>query len=192
MKHLLLTLLLTLFVGIGVCSAQTEHMKFKGIPMEGSLQTFTVKLRAKGFTPIGTQDGVAMLKGEFAGYKNCTIAAVADKSGMICKVTVVFPSMDKWGDLDNCYSNYKSMLTEKYGDPVLCEEYFNSSYDRDASSKMYGVQFDKYKYYSIFSCEQGDVQLEISHNGVSSCYVMLSYFDNANQEKLRQQIMDDL
>lgn len=34
MKHFLLTLLLTFIVG--VCSAQTEHMKFKGVPMEGN------------------------------------------------------------------------------------------------------------------------------------------------------------
>lgn len=36
MKQFLLTLLLTFAVGIGY--AQTEHMKFKGIPMEGTLQ----------------------------------------------------------------------------------------------------------------------------------------------------------
>ena len=46
-KHFLLTSLLTFIVG--VCSAQTEHMKFKGVPMEGTLQTFTSKLKAKGF-----------------------------------------------------------------------------------------------------------------------------------------------
>lgn len=67
MKQFLLTLLLTFAVGIGY--AQTEHMKFKGIPMEGTLQTFTTKLKTKGFTPIGIQDGVSMLTGEFAGYK---------------------------------------------------------------------------------------------------------------------------
>lgn len=190
MKQFLLTLLLTFAVGIGY--AQTEHMKFKGIPMEGTLQTFTTKLKTKDFTPIGIQDGVSMLTGEFAGYKNCTIGAIADKSGMICKVTVIFPSMDQWGELDKCYSGYKSMLTEKYGEPVKCEEYFDKLYDRDASSKMYGIKFDNYKYYSVFTCEQGDIQLEIAHDDVSSCYVMLSYFDNANQEKLRKQIMDDL
>ena len=117
MKHFLLTLLLTFIVG--VCSAQTEHMKFKGVPMEGTLQTFTSKLKAKGFMPIGVQDGVSLLKGEFAGYKDCTICAVADKSGMICKVSVIFPAMDKWGDLERCYSNYKSMLSEKYGAPEI-------------------------------------------------------------------------
>lgn len=46
MKKFLLTLLLTFAVGIGY--AQTEHMKFKGIPMEGTLQTFTNKHENEG------------------------------------------------------------------------------------------------------------------------------------------------
>ena len=96
MKQFVLSLLIAVCT---VCNAQTGHMKFKGVPMEGTLQSFTTKLKAKGFTPVGIQDGVSLLKGEFAGYKNCTIGAVADKSGMICKVSVIFPEMDKWGDL---------------------------------------------------------------------------------------------
>ena len=189
MKHLFLTLILTFAVGIGY--AQTEHMKFKGIPMEGTLQSFTNQLKTKGFMPIGIQDGVSLLKGEFAGYKDCTIGAVADKSGMICKVSVFFPEMEKWGDLERCYLNYKSMLTEKYGDPKDCVERFQSSYADDDNSKKYELKMDRCKYYSIFSGDNGEIQLEITHQSFT-CYVMLSYFDNANQDKLRKQIMDDL
>lgn len=36
--------------------------------------------------------------------------------------------MDKWGDLERCYSNYKSMLSEKYGDPKDCVENFQHDY----------------------------------------------------------------
>ena len=189
MKHFLLTLLLTFIVG--VCSAQTEHMKFKGVPMEGTLQTFTSKLKAKGFMPIGVQDCVSLLKGEFAGYKDCTICAVADKSGMICKVSVIFPTMDKWGDLERCYLNYKSMLSEKYGEPKDCVEKFQNDYANDNNSKKHELSMDRCKYYSIFDGDNGEIQLEITHQSMT-CYVMLSYFDNANQEKLRKQIMDDL
>lgn len=190
MRHLLLTVLLTFVVSL--CSAQTEHMKFKGIPMEGTLQTFTDKLKAKGYTSVGIQDGVSLLTGEFAGYKNCKIGAVADNSGIICKVSVVFPDMDKWGELEQCYSNYKSMLTEKYGEPAICEESFSDGFSHDDFNKICAIQLDKCKYYSAFKSELGNIQLEINHNGFTSCYVMLSYFDNANQDKLRQQIMDDL
>ena len=188
----ILVIMMAIMMYVTSFAQTTEHMKFKGVPMEGTLQTFTNKLKAKGFTPLGVQDGVSLLKGDFAGYKGCIIAAVADKSGMICKVSVVSPSMDKWGELELCYNSYKSMLTDKYGEPIKSEEYFSEGYNRDASDKIYGVEFDKYKYYSLFSCKEGEIQLEISHDGVTSCYVMLSYFDNANQEKLRQQMMDDL
>ena len=43
-----------------------------------------------------------------------------DKNGMICKVSVAFPEMEKWGDFERCYLNYKSMLSEKYGEPKDC------------------------------------------------------------------------
>lgn len=189
MKHFLLTLLLTFVVGIS--SAQTEHMKFKGIPMEGTLRTFTGQLRAKGFTTVATQDGISLLNGEFAGYKNCTICAVANKSGMVYKVSVSFPAMDKWEDLERCYLNYKSMLSEKYGEPKDCVEKFKNSFAKDDYIKMNELEMDGCKYYSIFSGNNGEIQLEITHQK-HTCYVMLSYFDNANQEKLREQIMDDL
>lgn len=51
MKHLLTSLLL--FFAVGICSAQSEHMKFKGIPMEGSLNSFVDKLKSKGYTYLG-------------------------------------------------------------------------------------------------------------------------------------------
>ena len=63
MKQLILSLLLAVCT---VCNAQTNHMKFKGIPIEGTLDSFVQKLKSKGFTYLGQQDGMALLKGEFA------------------------------------------------------------------------------------------------------------------------------
>lgn len=190
MKHIIIMVLAVLFGGI--CQAQTEHMKFKGIPMEGTLRSFTNQLEAKGYTCIGIQNGVSMLTGEFAGYKGCVIGVVTDNSGTICKVVVLFPEMDTWSDLYACYATYKEMLTEKYGEPSQSNEYFEEPYNNEAADKIYGVKFDNCKYYSDFSCDQGSITLEISHDGVTKCFVKLSYYDNANQDNLRKQIMDDL
>ena len=55
MKHLFFTVLFSVLVS--VCSAQTNHMKFKGVPMEGTLNSFVQKLKDKGFTYIGAQVG---------------------------------------------------------------------------------------------------------------------------------------
>jgi hypothetical protein len=189
MKQILIALIL--MITSSVAFAQSGHMKFKGVPMEGTLQTFTNKLKAKGYTPIGIQDGVSILQGEFAGYKKCTIGAVADKSGMICKVSVIFPTMEKWGELESCYKNYKEMLTEKYGEPKDCIEQFQESYADDDNSKKHELSMDRCKYISTFAGDNGEIQLEITHQSFN-CYVMLSYFDNANQAKLKKQIMEDL
>ena len=99
--------------------------------------------------------------------------------------------MEKWGELEKCYENYKSMLTEKYGKPEQVEEKFQNDYVDDDNSKKYELGMDRCKYYCVFSEPNGDIQLEITHQSFN-CYVMLSYFDNVNQSKLRQQIMDDL
>ncbi|MCS2563584.1 hypothetical protein NXY46_21465 [Bacteroides ovatus] len=54
-------------------------MTFKGVPINGTLNEFVSKLKQKGLAHIGTEEGIAMLKGDFAAYKNCTIAAVSLK-----------------------------------------------------------------------------------------------------------------
>ena len=54
--------------------AQTsEHLSFKGVPIDGTLNVYVSKMEKGGFTLIGTEDGVAMLKGDFAAYKGCII-----------------------------------------------------------------------------------------------------------------------
>ena len=72
MRKLFLLSLLLMFSF--VLSAQTEHMKFAGIPLNGSIEQFQKKLVAKGFRlntkmskmlPVGTRSFV----GTFAGKK---------------------------------------------------------------------------------------------------------------------------
>lgn len=95
MKHLFLTVLLSVLVNLSF--AQTNHMKFKGIPMEGTLNSFVQKLKDKGFTYIGAQDGMAILKGEFAATKGCTIGVARfEDRDQVNIVAVIFPEKDSW------------------------------------------------------------------------------------------------
>lgn len=83
------------------------------------------------------------------------------------------------------------MLTEKYGEPKVCVEKFQNEYVEDDNNRMYEVKFDRCKYYCVFVCKNGDITLEITQQNLD-CYVQLSYYDKANQDKLRQNIMEDL
>ena len=54
------------------------------------------------------------------------------------------------------------------------------------------VKFDKCKYYTIYETEKGSIQLSIEHDGVISCFVMLSYYDKINSDIIKAKAIDDL
>ena len=85
------------------------------------------------------------------------------------------------------------MLTKKYGKPSDEVERFDSySKPSDDGSRMIQVQLDKCKYYTIFSTPKGDIELSIQHNGVTSCFVLLKYYDKINTNAVQEDAMNDL
>lgn len=195
MKKYLVMLYLA-FTVFATASAQetTEHMTFKGIPIDGTLNSFVTKLKQKGFTHWGTSDGVAMFGGDFAAYKNCTVGAVSSKDkDLVVKVAVIFPFQETWSALENNYISLKQMLTTKYGEPSDCVETFQSySQPKDDNMKMHELRMDRCKYYTIFETEKGNIELQLGHSSVSECYVILSYYDAINQKTVMSDAMDDL
>lgn len=173
-------------------SAQS-HLSFKGVPIDGTLKQYTQQMQNKGFTLIGTEDGISMLTGDFAGYKGCTIGVATLKNkDLVSTIAVIFPSYDTWSQLYSCYSNLKDMLSEKYGEPEDVVEMFDSKYVDDDNSRMHELKMDRCKYISSFSTKLGDIQLSIEHDGFTSCFVMLKYYDKTNSDAVRSAAMDDL
>ncbi|MEY8686763.1 hypothetical protein AB9N12_11730 [Bacteroides sp. AN502(2024)] len=189
-------LLLTFMCAAVMLPAQEniEHLTFKGIPIDGTLKEFTAKLKQKGFTYISSEEGAAMFSGDFAGYKNCTAVAVSSKErDLVCKVGVVFPSCDKWSELESNYMSLKQMLTKKYGEPSECVEEFQSLFSpQDDNQKIHELRLDRCKYYSEFETERGSIELQLSHQSVMECFVILSYYDGINQKAILSDAMDDL
>ena len=167
MKHLILSLLLAVCT---VCSAQTNHMKFKGIPIEGTLNSFVQKLKDKGYTFI--------------------VARFSDRD-QVNLVAVIFPEEETWTGITKSYYTLKDMLTEKYGTPECIEEFS----DREPSSdflKFHAILNDECHYISEFSCENGKIQLTMSKQDYNSASVILKYIDKANADETRKKVMDDL
>ncbi len=195
MKTYFLTAIILMFSVALFGQIQTnDHLTFKGIPIDGTLSDFVSKMKQNGLSYVSTEDGLTILQGDFASYKNCAIgvSTLKDKD-LVHKVIVIFPDKPTWSALSGNYFNLKQMLTEKYGNPTeVKEEFDNSLKPRDDNSKMYEVKFDRCKYHSTWQLERGEIQLLISHNSLTSCFVTLAYFDNANSEKIRSTAKDDL
>ncbi|NIJ45130.1 hypothetical protein FHR24_001569 [Wenyingzhuangia heitensis] len=174
-----------------------EHMKFKGIPIDGTLKDFVLKLEKKGFTYEKTEEGIAWFGGEFASYNNCIIAVVSLKQkDLVCKTIVLFPDKDTWSSLSNNYFFLKELLTEKYGEPSKVVEKFDSSIQpSDDEDRMRKVKSYNCKYYTNYITDKGKIQLTIYHSEkdlYSSCFVRLSYYDKINGEIIRQKALNDL
>lgn len=171
-----------------------EHLKFKGVPIDGTLIEYVAAMKKSGFTLIGTEDGIAMLKGDFAAYKDCVIGVATLKGiDLVSKISVIFPNHETWANLASNYFNLKELLIAKYGEPSEVIEEFNTYKEpEDDNSRMYAVRMDKYKYQTSFELENGSIQLSIGKDGFTSSFVILSYYDSINSDKIRQKALDDL
>lgn len=196
MKKSLITLLLILsvFASFAQTTDSSKHLSFKGVPLDGTLEQYVSKMKKNGFSHLRTKDGIAILRGDFAGYKDCYIGvSTLKQKDLVHKIGVVFPDKDTWSTLSGNYFDLKQMLTEKYGAPSdVVEKFDKYSEPRDDASKMHEVQFDRCKYHSIWETNKGEIQLSIGHNGVSNCFVKLVYFDKINSAEVKKQALDDL
>ena len=193
MKKRILTLIL-LLTTVLTFSQTSEHLSFKGVPIDGTLNEYVSEMKKGGFTLIGAEDGVAMLTGDFAAYKDCVIGvATLKQQDLVSKITVIFPESNTWSSLSNNYFILKALLTKKYGEPSKNVEKFDtySPPDNDGD-RMFEVKMDNCKYYATFETEKGSIQLSIDHNGVISCFVRLTYYDKINSEIIKQKAIDDL
>ena len=195
-------LLLMLLCSVAICSsfAQTnetnieQHLKFKGIPIDGTPSEFGAKLKNNGFTYERTIDsGLVIYKGSFAGYNNCEVG-VKSNNNLVYEVVVIFPKSYSWNHLNDTYSSLKEMLTTKYGNPKSIEKFENTpSYVNieDDNNKYREVENGRCTYLSSFISlvdGLGTIGLEMK----STCCVGLHYTDYYNEKKKESAAINDL
>jgi hypothetical protein len=177
-------------------SQSSEHLVFKGVPLDGTLNEYVSKMEQEGFANLGTENETAILNGDFAGYKDCMISvSTLKQKDLVYKIAVIFPEKDTWSTLSGNYFDLKEMLTEKYGKPSeVIEKFDGSSYSqpKDDGDKMFKVKFDNCKYFSVWKTDKGDIQLSIEHESVTRCYVALAYFDKLNVGIIKAKSKRDL
>ena len=171
----------------------SEHLVFKGVPINGSLSQYVKAMQSAGFKLTANGGGSATLVGDFAGYKGCTLkVSTVSNHDLVCTIKVSFSKREQWRELYGDYSNLKSMLTQKYGKPSSCSEAFDKNYVNDDNTRMYYVKFDNCKYVTTYNTSKGTITLRIDHIGVSSCFVSLTYSDKINSSAVRNTALNDL
>lgn len=181
--------------------AQTtsEHLTFKNIPIDGTLNQFVANIKAAGFKSEYSQDGIVGLRGDFAGYKDCVVFVSALKNkDLVSGVVVFFPDpLSTWSSLETIYTKLKEMLTTKYGNPdEVIEEFQSRIKPEDDKSRLYELRNDRCDYHTLFCTEKGNILLQLTHlNFVffnSVFCVTLAYRDKINSLEVEAAAMDDL
>lgn len=178
-----------------VAMEQSTHLKFKGVPIDGSLAQFLSRMQSKGFeVTSGRRDEIHRLEGDFAGFKQCEVyVATLDHKDLVARITVFFPSQEQWKNLYGDYKNLKGMLIEKYGKPASCVERFTGSLGNLGDDfRMIAVRNDECQYVTRFASDEGDIILSIEYRGASTCYVQLVYKDKENGQVVRNAAIEDL
>jgi hypothetical protein len=169
-------------------------MTFKGVPIDGTLDAYVTKMVKSGFTNLGTEDGIALLEGDFAGFKNCTVGvSTLDQKDLVSKVAVFFPEKESWASLSSDYFHLKELLIMKYGTADTIVEKFET-YSEPSSDyhKMLALKEQECVYTTIFKLPKGNILLTIVHTPYSDGRVLLTYYDKVNTEAVRQTAIDDL
>lgn len=172
---------------------KSSHLKFKGVPIDGTLKEFTTRMKRKGFKSVGSDDGLEILQGDFAAFKECVIyVSTLDNKDLVSRISVAFPKEETWEYLYGDYKHLKELLTEKYGQPSSVTEKFQERYIDDDNDRMHAVKMDKCKYETRFKTDNGEIVLWIEHESVVSCFVMLIYKDKVNGSIIKNVAKDDL
>ncbi len=120
-------ILITLCLVAFCCPVQAQHLKFMGIPLNGTITQFQQKLTAKGvkYDKAASQQmpsGVRYFKGTFAGEKANILIYYDPSSKIVYKAKAVmgYPTASS---CDTKYEDLKSLLSAKYADAETETDY---------------------------------------------------------------------
>ena len=174
-------LFLTFFFLMAISSfaQESQHLEFKGVPLDGKLSSFVSKLEKKSFTfKEYARDYVAVMKGGFAvDYVTIYIFATP-KSKIVWKVAVNYNEKESWSSLKSDYYDMKELFTKKYGEPNKHYEFFSKPYYEGDGYELQALRKEKCHYISFYDLPVGSVVVEISQFG----HIQIGYEDNINYE----------
>lgn len=167
-----------LFIIIHLNVNAQEHLKFKGIEINGNVNAFAKLLEKDGFKLVENRGSILCYNGDFATYENCLIVLGGSKlTSTIWKVLAIFPKDDTWSGTKRIYVDLKTQLNSKYGVGESAE-YFNDLYKEGDGLELFAFSLEKAVYATIWKLSNGIISLEISSTGE----VLIHYEDLINSK----------
>ena len=179
--------LLALMVALGAVAQNREHLKFMGIPMGITINTFQNRLAAKGVKYDDwskyLSSGTRMFSGMFAGQKSSIYIYYDTNSKKVYRAKVVIDRNDRTM-IDQLFDEFYAMYQEKYGE----EAFITTPIDDDLGFKTSTV------YTALGRIDLFIREAEADYITHSQKYYNLhiDYFDSAAESENKSNRLDDL
>ncbi len=180
-----LSILFIFIFSTGFCIAQ-EHLKFMGIPLNGTINQFQAKLATKGITvDYATNKDISVgcraFKGTFSGKSALIYVYYNEKNKIVYRAKAVIQSLEK--DInDNVYNYFVQLLTQKYSDAESIKG--TNEYLESRCFLLHNDENEIYKYLG---------RIDVYRTSYSFFYYThVDYTDTYNDVKNDSRNMDDL
>jgi hypothetical protein len=169
-----------------VSKAQTEHLKFAGVPLTGTITEFQRQLLAKGFKQDMINkfeieqldgklapEGKRMYRGKYVNQKAKIKVFFDSKTKLVFKAQAYFTKLDE-NSAQIKLEYFKSLLASKYGAANMKEH--------DQSKELPGF---------LLTTGEGQIYGYVTKNSIFySTYIQ--YTDSINEENHRHRMLNDL
>lgn len=121
-------LFLIAFLVVMSSYAQQEHLQFMGIPIDGTISSFTKQLKKKGFVKDKLYNivedsisGYRIFKGSFAGENNVNVVVFYDEKTKLVNNVKVYIKCYSEKEVNKKYESFLSNIKSKYSASIVRE-----------------------------------------------------------------------
>ena len=171
-----------------------KHLEFVGVPINGSISSFSTKLKSKGYTPLQGNNqlpvGIRGFSGVFAGEECELYVDYNPTTKIVYQCKVLINCNYSIETAENKFDYFKELLNKKYGDVALTSDMMT---DVESDGTQYSLMIFEPPI-EVGANLIGGIGVKICEPGaVSDTYeLVISYSDYANYSKNKQNNLDDL
>ena len=168
-------LLLTFLWVLPIFAFTQEHLKFKNVPINGTVTEFAKQMQSLGFTLVETKNNIVIMQGDFIN-KSCKLYVVGSKkTNIVWKVYITLPEETSWSSIKSNYFEIRDQFKKKYGEGKSYE-FFSKPYYEGDGYELQALRNDKCSYSTFWEMENGAITVEMS----STERIAISYEDSQN------------
>lgn len=203
MKKLIMLWLFTIISIVGLAQNTTKHLRYMGIPINGTITQFQAKLIAKGcvhdkLTSNSLGVGCRAFKGNFIGNKVTIFVYYDENTKVVYRVKSVISKISE-NIADQKYEYIKNMLLQKYGMTYsnYGEQTGKESFSILVEGKLLNPKMDLTSLPLSSNGFKGNIDLFIAKDETFLSYpfdynLHIDYYDAINYEKHLNRDLEDI